>query len=127
MNISGVIRKGPRVDQPKYPSTNGTSTVRYVRTMRYIHTMEYYLALKRNEALELPRRPERWWIRKESTCQSKRRGFDSWAEKIPHAVEQLSLCATITEPVLQSPGAAAAEPTWPRTHAPQQKKPSHHD
>ena len=55
----------------------------------------YYLVLKRNEALELP-----WWFsRKESTCQSKRRG-SSRAEKIPCAVEQLSLCATITEPVL---------------------------
>ena len=90
MNISGVIHKGPKADQPKYPSTNGTST------MRYVHTTEYYLALKRNEALELP-----WWFsRKESTCQSKRRGFDPWAEKIPCAVEQRSLCATITEPVL---------------------------
>ena len=30
--------------------------------------------------------------------------------KIPHAVEQLSLCATTTEPVLQGPGTAGLEP-----------------
>ena len=27
-------------------------------------------------------------------------GFEPWSGKIPHAVEQLSLCATTTEPVL---------------------------
>ena len=27
-------------------------------------------------------------------------GFDPWSGKIPHAVEQLSPCATTTEPVL---------------------------
>ena len=27
-------------------------------------------------------------------------GFDPWSRKIPHAAEQLSLCATTTEPVL---------------------------
>ena len=63
--------------------------------MCYVHTTQYYLALKRNEALELP-----WLSGKESACQSKRRGFDPWAEKIPRAMEQLSLCAAITEPVL---------------------------
>ena len=29
---------------------------------------------------------------------------------IPHALEQLNLCTTITEPVLQSLGSAASEP-----------------
>ena len=27
-------------------------------------------------------------------------GFDPWSGKIPHAAEQLSLCATTAEPVL---------------------------
>ena len=27
-------------------------------------------------------------------------GFGSWSGKIPHAAEQLSLCATTTEPAL---------------------------
>ena len=27
-------------------------------------------------------------------------GFEPWSRKIPHAAEQLSLCATITEPEL---------------------------
>ena len=42
-----------------------------------------------------------WWLsEKESTCQRRRHGFDPWARKIPHAEEQLSPCATTTEPVL---------------------------
>ena len=41
-----------------------------------------------------------WWCRGwDSTCQCRRHGFDPWSGKIPHAAEQLSLCATITEPV----------------------------
>ena len=32
-----------------------------------------------------------WWLNgKESTCQSRRHGFDPWARKLPHAVGQLS-------------------------------------
>ena len=42
-----------------------------------------------------------WWLSgKESTCQCRRQGFDPWSGKISHAVEQLSLGATTTEPVL---------------------------
>ena len=29
--------------------------------------------------------------------------FEPWSRKIPHATEQLSLCATTTEPALYSP------------------------
>ena len=36
--------------------------------------------------------------------------------KIPHAVEQVSLCMTTTEPVL--PGAKPAEPTFPNYYRP---------
>ena len=41
-----------------------------------------------------------WLSSKESTCQFGRHGFDPWSRKTPHAVEQLSLCATTAEPVL---------------------------
>ena len=37
---------------------------------------------------------------KESACQCRRHGFDPRSEKIPHAEEQLSLCASTIEPVL---------------------------
>ena len=51
-----------------------------------------------------PRIP--WWLSdKESACQCRRHcrndaEFDPWSGKIKHAVEQLSPCATTTEPVL---------------------------
>ena len=41
-----------------------------------------------------------WLGGKESACQCKRHRFDTWVRKIPHAVEQLNLCATTTDPVL---------------------------
>ena len=42
-----------------------------------------------------------WWHSGwESTCQGRGHGFDPWSRKIPHAAEQLSQCATTTEPVL---------------------------
>ena len=58
--------------------------------------------------------------------------------KIPHGLEQLSLCTATTEPVLKSPGVATTEPaccnyrahmlqllkpTCPTAHVPQQVKP----
>ena len=47
-----------------------------------------------------------WWLSgKEPTCQ-----FNPWSEKIPHVGGQLNPCATTTEPVLQSLGAAITEP-----------------
>ena len=49
-----------------------------------------------NTRLGLP-----WWLRgKESTCQCRRHRFDPWVGKILHAMEQPSLCTTITEPML---------------------------
>ena len=46
-----------------------------------------------------------WRLSGREACQSRR--HDPWSRKIPHAVEQLSLCTTAIEPVLQSPGATA--------------------
>ncbi|KAJ8778854.1 hypothetical protein J1605_013088 [Eschrichtius robustus] len=52
-----------------------------------------------------------WWRSSwESTCQCRRHGFDPWSGKIPHAVEQVSLCATAAEPALWSTRTTATEP-----------------
>ena len=59
--------------------------------------------------------PPWWFSGKESTCQCRRHGFNPWSGKIPHAAEQLSSCATATEPVLQSPGAAPTEAHVPQS------------
>ena len=41
-----------------------------------------------------------WWLGgKEPACQCGRHWFDPWSGKIPHALEQLSMRATIVEPV----------------------------
>ena len=51
-----------------------------------------------------------WWLSgKESACQCRRHWFDPWSRKSPHAVKQRSLCASSSEPVLQSLGAATTE------------------
>ena len=71
-----------------------------------------------------------WWLSgKDSTCRWKRHDFDPWSEKIPHASEQQSLCATILsprcgacEPKWLSPCAELLKPTCPRACAPQQEK-----
>ena len=42
-----------------------------------------------------------WWHSGwESACQCRGHGFEPWSGKISHAAEQLSPCATATEPVL---------------------------
>ena len=65
-----------------------------------------------------------WWSSGwKSTCQFRRHGFHSWSGKTPHTSEQLSLCATTTEPVLQSPGATPTEAWALRARAPQQETP----
>ena len=43
------------------------------------------------------RRLPLWLSGKESACQCRRYGFDSWSRKILHAVGQVSPCATTTE------------------------------
>ena len=47
---------------------------------------------------------------KEFTCQCGRHRFNPWSGKILHALEQLNLCTTMAEPVLQSPETATIEP-----------------
>ena len=41
------------------------------------------------------------WLR--IACQCSGHGFEPWSRKIPHATEQLSLCATTTEPTCLEP------------------------
>ena len=63
--------------------------------------------VKNNKTIELS-----WWLSgKKSAYQCRRHVFDPWSRKVQHAVEQLSLHTSATEPVRQSPGAATAEPT----------------
>ena len=65
-----------------------------------------------------------WWRSGyEPACQCRGQGFEPWSGKIPHAVEQLSLCATTTESVLWSLRATTTEACTPRPQAPQQEKP----
>ena len=53
----------------------------------------------KNTVLGLP-----WWCSGwESACQCRGHGFEPWSGKIPHAAEQLSPWATITEPVRLEP------------------------
>ena len=52
------------------------------------------------------------WIRIPLPCRV--HGLDPRSRKIPHALEQLSLCAAAPEPVLQSPCAATSEAHAPR-------------
>ena len=45
-----------------------------------------------------------WWRSGwESACQCRGHGFEPWSGKIPHAAEQLSPCATATEPARLEP------------------------
>ena len=54
---------------------------------------------KHYESIGLP-----WWRSGwESACQCRGHGFEPWSGKIPHAMEQQSLCATTTEPARLEP------------------------
>ena len=60
----------------------------------------YYFVIKKDIRASL------WLSGKESACQCRRHRFDPWSRTILRAAEQLSLCATTTEPVCYSQGAA---------------------
>ena len=57
----------------------------------------------------LPSRPECW------RNLFRGRGFDPWSGKIPHAMGQLTLCATTTEPMFcnKSSSRRTATKEWP--------------
>ena len=52
---------------------------------------------------------------KEAACQCKKHGFYPWVEKIPHTRQQLSLCATTIELVLDRPCSATKQATAMRS------------
>ena len=54
---------------------------------------------------------EKWFSGREYTLPCRGQVFHPWSGRIPHAVEQLNLCATTTEPVLYNWGATTTEPT----------------
>ena len=57
------------------------------------------LIYNQKEVIGLP-----WWLSgKQFTCRGRRHGFDSWSGKIPHAAEQLRVCATSPKPAHLSP------------------------
>ena len=68
-----------------------------------------------------------WWHSgKESSCKCSGHRFDPWSGKIPHASEQLSPCATTTEPGKPHYWAQVLQllnPEHPRARAPQREKP----
>ena len=75
-----------------------------------------------------------WWLSgKESSCQYRKHGLNPWSGKIPKVLEQLSLCASTLQPVLQSLGSATPEPTHHSYWSPQAlgskllNKRSHHN
>ena len=62
-----------------------------------------------------------WWRSGwESACQCRGHGFEPWSGKIPHAAEQLSPWATITEPV-------RLEPVLHNKRGRNNEKPAHRD
>ena len=86
---------------------------------KFVELSYLILQTKLIRRLRLP-----WWFSgKESACRGKTYRFDPSAEKIPHAAEQLSLWATIIEPVLESPGSATTEPLRSTARARQHEKP----
>ena len=62
-----------------------------------------------------------WSSGQETTLQCKGHRIDPWSWKILHAMEQLSPCATTTEPVLDSRRAAPTKAWVPKACALQQE------
>ena len=105
--LVGELRS-PCASWPKTQNINSRSNIvtHSVKTFKMVH-------------IGLP-----WQLSgKESACHRRRRRYDPRSGKIPRAPEQLSLCALISEPVLQGPGDATTEAHTPRACASQQEKP----
>ena len=79
--------------------------------IKYWYTQQYGWISKTFDEWKKPHTGLPWWRSSwESTFQCRGLGFEPWSGKIPHATEQLSPCATTTEPVLWSPQATTTEP-----------------
>ena len=68
----------------------------YYITISFVQVNFYLSSVLKQSKAGLP-----WWLSgKEFTCCCRRQGFYLQSLKIPHALEQLSPCATTVEPVL---------------------------
>ena len=81
---------------PSLSSMPGWRTLSFSGLSAHLWTSKLptWVRLKTKNLKELP-----WWLS----------GFDPWSERAPHGAEQLSPCATTTEPVLYSLGATTTE------------------
>ena len=78
-----------------------------------------FFSMIQNIPVRLP-----WWLGgKESACQCRRHRFDPWSRKIPHALEQLSLCCTTTELSSRAQEPQLLDLVQPWALAPQQETP----
>ena len=74
-----------------------------------------------------------WWLAgKESSCQCRRHGFNSWSMKIPHATEPLSLCSSTIRPALETGShnyrsPRTTEPVLCYKRSRHNEKPAHHN
>ncbi|XP_049551062.1 pleckstrin homology domain-containing family A member 5 isoform X27 [Orcinus orca] len=64
----------------------------------------------RRQSTDLPTGWEEAYTFEGARYYIKGHGFEPWSGKIPHAAEQLSLCATANEPALYSLRATTTEP-----------------
>ena len=90
--------------------------VNYISIMLIFKTEKRDNLLKsRTHILGLP-----WWRSDwESACQCRAQGFEPWSGKIPHATEQLSPCATTTEPASHNHWSLCAQSLCSTTKPPQ--------
>ena len=104
-SVYGVAQSWTRLKQlSSNPGPAGPSLV------RASHSVTFGSVIKDNlkSSGRLP-----WWLSGEETaCQCRRHGFDPWDGKIPRASEQLSRCATTSEPVFWSPATATTEHSY---------------
>ena len=69
-----------------------------------------------------------WWLSsRESTCQCRRHRFNPWSSEILHAVRQLSLYATTTEPKHHNNQSPCTLSPCPATRAHHSERPAHHN
>ena len=89
------------------PKPNGKSKTKQTKSHKEIHTHKKKKKKKKKTA---PRQMVKAKLNRQGTSlvvqwlriclPVQGRGFDPWSGRIPHAAEQLSLCATSTEPAL---------------------------
>ena len=73
-----------------------------------------------------------WWVSgKESSCQCRRHGLNPWPEMNTHAMEQLSLSITATQPTSRAQEPQLLKPACPRMlsskRSDDSEKPLHHN